>query len=139
MTRRVLRRLPMLLMIVAAAGCGPTNQTANLTELQKVRSGDLDVVLLSANDRLRQGKGAFVLEFRAASDQHLIDVGMVRVNATMPMPGAPMFSTIDVQSTDTRGRYAAASDFTMAGTWRLSVEWDGPAGRGSVIFPGAVQ
>jgi hypothetical protein len=110
-----------------------------MTELQKVRSGNLDVVLLSANDGLRQGKDKFVLEFRGVSDQRPVDVGTVRVNATMPMPGAPMFASVDIKPTEVGGRYAAAGDFSMAGTWRFSVEWDGPSGRGSATFPGTVR
>ena len=57
----------------------------------------------------------------------------------MPMPGMPMFGTIDVQRTDVPGRYAATGEFAMAGTWRMTIEWDGPQGRGSVTFSGSVQ
>ena len=37
------------------------------------------------------------------------------------------------------GRYAATAEFGMAGAWQLALEWDGPAGRGSVTFEGNVQ
>jgi hypothetical protein len=57
----------------------------------------------------------------------------------MPMPGMPMFATIDVQRSVVPGRYSAASAFAMAGTWRMSIEWDGAAGKGSVTFSGSVQ
>jgi hypothetical protein len=121
-----------------AAGCRPAD-TANLTELQRVRSGMLDVVLLSPRDALRHGKDEFTIEFRAASDGQLIDVGEVRGGASMPMAGTPMLGSLDVKRTNVAGRYAATGEFSMAGTWRLSIEWDGPAGRGSVTFPGGVQ
>jgi hypothetical protein len=120
-----------------AAGCGPGN-TVNLTELQRVKSGTLDIVLLSPRDALRHGKDEFTIEFRA-SDGHLVDVGEARGGVTMPMAGTPMFGSLDVKRTNVAGRYAATGEFSMAGTWRLSIEWDGPAGRGSVTFPGAVQ
>ena len=123
---------------VVAAGCRPPD-TADLTELQRVKSGVLDVVLLSPRDALRHGKDAFAIEFRATSDGHLVDVGEVRGGASMPMAGTPMFGSLDVKRTNVAGRYAAAAEFPMAGTWRLSIEWDGPAGRGSVTFSGAVQ
>jgi hypothetical protein len=110
-----------------------------MTELQRVRSGDLDVLVLSEHEALRHGTDAFTIEFRSAADGHLVDVGTVRASATMPMPGMPMFGTIDVQRTDVAGRYVASGQFDMAGTWRLSVEWDGPTGRGSVSFAGTVQ
>jgi hypothetical protein len=96
----------------------------------------LDVVLLSAGETLKQGKGAFVIEFRDASGG-LVDVGTVKVSASMPMPGmAPMFGESAITPTDTKGRYDVASDLSMAGTWRFTVTWDGPAGRGSVSMPG---
>jgi hypothetical protein len=123
---------------VIAAGCRPTD-TANLTELQRVKPGTLDVVLLSPRDALRHGKDEFTIEFRAASDGHLVDVGEVRGGASMTMAGTPMFGSLDVKRTNVAGRYAATGEFSMAGTWRLSIEWDGPAGRGSVTFSGAVQ
>jgi hypothetical protein len=50
-----------------------------------------------------------------------------------------MFGSLDVKRTAVAGRYAAIGEFAMAGTWRLSIEWDGPAGRGSVTFAGTVQ
>ena len=50
-----------------------------------------------------------------------------------------MFGSIDVQRTEVRGRYLANGQFDMAGTWRMTVGWDGPAGKGSVTFSGSVQ
>ena len=121
-------------VVVVAAGCRPGG-TTNLTELQRVKSGTLDVVLFSPRDALRHGKDEFTIEFRPASDGRLVDVGEVRGGATMAMAGTPMFGGLDVKRTDVAGRYAATGDFSMAGTWRLSIEWNGPAGRGSVTFP----
>jgi hypothetical protein len=96
----------------------------------------MDVVLLSAGETLKQGKGAFVIEFRDGSGG-LIDVGMVTVAASMPMAGmAPMFGESTVMPTATRGRYDVSSNLGMAGTWRLQIAWDGPAGRGSASLPG---
>jgi hypothetical protein len=109
-----------------------------MTELQKVRSGMLDVVLLSPHEGLRHGKDAFVVEFRSPSGD-LMDVGTVRGSASMSMAGTPMLGTVDVARTDVAGRYAATSEFSMAGTWRLTMQWDGPAGQGSVTFSGSVQ
>lgn len=130
----------LVLMIAAGAACGRDVDPASLTELQRVRSGGLDVVVLSASGAsLRRGKGPFTIEIRAASDGHLLDVGNVRASASMPMPGMPMFGTIDVQRSSVPGRYAANGSFEMAGTWRLTVEWDGGERPGSVSFSGTVQ
>lgn len=125
-----------LVIVALAVGCGGTGSTQT-TELQRIRSGSLDIVLLSAHEALRHGKDAFVVEFRSGGN--LVDVGGVRLTASMPMPGMPMFGTIDVQRTDVAGRYAATGELGMAGTWRMTVEWDGPRGKGSVAFSGTVQ
>ena len=37
------------------------------------------------------------------------------------------------------GRYQATAEFGMAGAWKMAIEWDGPAGRGSVDFEGPVR
>jgi YtkA-like len=121
--------------LAVAIGCGRTN----MTEVQKVRSGMLDLVLLSPRDGLRHGNDTFVIEFRSTSSGALVDVGNVHASANMSMAGTPMFGTVDVQRTDVPGRYAANGDFSMAGTWRMTIQWDGPAGQGSVTFPGSVQ
>ena len=128
-----------LVLIAAATACGSGNNTATSTELQRVRSGALDVVLLSPRDGLHHGTDTFSLEFRSASGGTLVDAGTVRGSATMPMPGMPMIGTIDVRRTDVAGRYEAHGDFAMAGTWRMTIQWEGPAGQGSVTFPGTVQ
>lgn len=130
-------RLAALMVGVAAGSCG--SGTAQLTELERVKSGPLQVVLLSERGALRHGQGSFVIEFRADPGGALTDVGTVKATASMPMPGMPMFGGIDVRRADIPGRYTATGEFSMAGRWRLALEWDGPAGRGSVSFSTSVQ
>jgi hypothetical protein len=110
-----------------------------MTELQRVKSGDLEVAVLSPRDAIQHGQDTLVFEFRTGGN--LVDVGEVRARATMPMPGMPMIGSVDVQRTDVAGRYAATSRFEMAGTWRTTLEWDGAGGRGagSVTFSGTVR
>jgi hypothetical protein len=126
-------------LALTATACGRGSDAARLTELQRVKSDTLEVVLLSPHDAIRHGKDAFVIEFRSSATGNLIDVGSVRMAANMPMPGMPMFGTVDVQRTDAAGRYAATGQLDMAGTWRLTIEWDGPVGKGSVVFSRTVQ
>jgi hypothetical protein len=123
----------MLLILTACGG-----ETAQLKELQRMKAGAMDIVLLAPGDSLKQGKGSFVLEFRDAGG-NLVDVGNVMVGASMPMPGmAPMFGESTVTPSATKGRYDVASDLGMAGTWRLQIAWEGPAGKGSASMPGSV-
>ena len=112
-----------LIVCLLAEACGGAD-TAKMTELRRVRSGEMDVVVLSARDGLRHGKDTFTIEFRSAPDGHLVDAGSVRASASMPMAGAPMFGSMDVKRTDVPGRYAADAEFSMAGTWRMTVEWE---------------
>jgi hypothetical protein len=128
--------------VVAAAlaviGCSGGTADPGLKDVQHVKSGDLDIVLLSEDGTLNKGKEAFVIEFRKA-DGSLVDAGTVTTSANMPMPGMTMPGSVQVEPADAPGRYRATGDFGMAGTWQMKVEWDGPAGKGSVSFDGTVQ
>ena len=128
--------VPLAALVAACGGCGGN---AKLMEVQRVKAGDLEVVLLSSDGALHQ-KGAFALEFRSAADAKPVNAGSVRASASMPMPGMPpMFGTIDVGPADASGRYPVQSKFEMSGGWRIALEWDGPAGRSAANFTGTVQ
>jgi hypothetical protein len=107
--------------------------------IQTVRAGDLDVVLLSPTGTLQQGRNAFTIEFRRSGTNTLVDVGIVRASANMPMPGMAMSGGLQVAPAGAPGRYSATAEFGMAGAWQMAIEWDGPAGKGSVNFEGGVQ
>jgi len=133
-----MRSLVVILVTLLLAACGGSNQTAQLKELQRVKAGAMDILLLTSGDAIKQGKGDFVLEFRDSAGS-LVDVGMVMVGASMSMPGmAPMFGECMVTPSATKGRYDVSSDLGMAGTWRLQIAWDGPVGKGSASLPGSV-
>ena len=125
-------------LATAMAACREAPQ-GSMKEIQRAKAGAFEVVLLGPSDALAQGKGFAILEFHDASGS-LVDVGTVKVNATMPMAGmSPMIGGTDVKPTPAPGRYEIATDFSMAGTWQLAVEWDGPKGRGSARLPGTVR
>jgi len=126
------------LVVILLAACAACRPEAKLAEIQRVRSGDMDIVLLSQDGALHQ-KDSFTIEFRSISGGNLVDVGTVRANARMPMPGMPMLGSIEVRPTKSAGRYTASNNLDMAGGWRIALEWDGPGGRGAVNFAGAVQ
>jgi hypothetical protein len=126
--------LPIVVFLAVSVAC---QRAANLTEVQRVNSGTVNVVLLSRDGVLHQ-KDPFTIEFRAASGE-LVNVGTVRASANMPMPGMPMLGTIEIRPADAPGRYTAKGNLEMTGGWRIALEWDGPAGRGSVNFLGTVQ
>jgi len=124
---------------VVVVACGSQTPRNSMKELQRTKASGLDLVLLAPADALPQGKGFAVLEFHDGSGS-LVDVGAVRVNATMPMAGmSPMIAGTDVKPTPAPGRYEIATDFSMAGTWQLAIEWDGAKGHGTARMPGTVR
>ena len=143
-------RRVLVIALAVSAGLGTTwwltqspSQDAGVTApegrvVQTVRTGDLDVVLLSPSGSLTVGRNKFAIEFRAVSGG-LVDVGAVTAGATMGMPGMTMSGNLQVTGSGVPGRYAVTADFGMAGSWPMRVDWDGPAGRGSVNIQGTVQ
>ena len=88
----------------------------------------------------RQGRSEFTLEFRTAEGR-LVDVGRVSATAAMSMPGMVMSGAFQVEPDSPPGRYHGVAEFGMAGTWQMSLDWQGagnvPAGK--VSFEGAVR
>jgi hypothetical protein len=107
--------------------------------IQTLRSGDLVVTVLAPSGAIRQGRSTYTIEFRSASTNRPVDVGTVRASAAMPMPGMVMSGGVRVSPGGTTGRYVATGEFGMAGAWQMTIEWNGPAGRGTVSFEGEVQ
>jgi len=143
------RRAVALLAIVAVAALAVfgwrtyhprsgSSSTVGLATIQEVTAGELRIVLLSATGSLRQGRNAYTVEFRSRGGT-LVDVGSVRANANMSMPGMVTSGGVELHATPVAGRYQATAEFGMAGAWQMSFQWDGPAGRGSVNFEGTVQ
>ena len=136
----VMRRICGLAAVAAATlvvACGGGGDSG-LQEVQRLESGDLDIVLLAEDGTLNQGKDAFVIEFRKG-DGTLVDAGAVTTSANMPMPNMTMPGSVRVERSDVPGRYRATGEFGMAGGWQMKIEWNGPAGQGSVSFEGIVQ
>lgn len=107
--------------------------------LQTVHAGDLNITLSNPGGELRTGANAFRIEFRSARTNSLVDVGTVTLNAAMNMPGMAMAGDTRVTPAAQRGVYDVAGDFSMSGAWQMTLEWNGPAGRGSANFNGSVQ
>ena len=109
------------------------------TPIQTLRSGELVVTVLAPQGAIRQGRSTYTIEFRSGSTNRLVDVGAVRASAAMPMPGMVMSGGVQVSPGSAPGRYVATGEFGMAGAWQMTIEWNGPAGRGAVSFEGEVQ
>lgn len=97
-------------------------ETSNLKQIQQQRAGDTIVTVFSETGQLKQGPSKFVLEFRKASDNTLLDVGNVQLQSLMPMPGmAPMSAGASAAPSGTAGRYDVTADFPMIGKWNFTV------------------
>jgi Cu(I)/Ag(I) efflux system membrane protein CusA/SilA len=117
----------------------PVGSVSDSGIVQTVRSGDVEIVLRSPDAALRQGRNSFAIEFRRPGTGELLDVGTVRASANMTMPGMVMSSGLQVSPSGVPGRYVAIAEFGMSGAWQMALEWNGPAGQGSVTFQGSVQ
>jgi len=131
-----------LFAVWRTAGGGGGRSVTSVSDsgvVQTVRSGDVEIVLRSPDASLRQGRNSFTIEFRRPGTGELLDVGTVRASANMAMPGMVMSSVLQVSPSGVRGRYVATAEFGMSGAWQMTLEWNGPAGQGSVNFHGSVQ
>jgi len=138
----------IVLLIAVAAGAwwmrdrmsaAPEDERPSGAVLQTVRSGELAITLSNPAGELRQGTNNFRIEFRSARTNTPVNVGDVRLNAAMAMAGMTMPGTTSVTPGGRPGVYEAKGDFAMSGSWDMTLEWDGPAGRGSAAFKGSVQ
>jgi len=120
-------------------GAGDETESNQVPPVQTVRSGSLEIRVISATGALSQGRSSFIIEFRNSATGALADVGTVRAGAAMTMPGMVMSGNVQVVPSGTPGRYTASGEFGMAGAWQFTVEWQGPAGNGSVAFEGSIQ
>ncbi len=103
-----------------AQGASIATQTVN----------DLTVKLYG---QVRKGPSELLIEFRDANNQ-LVDVGDVKMEANMNMPGMQMHAGSTVERTNTPGRYRAKIKIDMAGDWNAKMSFAGPHGKGQSSF-----
>ena len=94
---------------------------------------DLTVNFIAREGQLRQGNNEVLVEFRDRIGQ-LVDVGNVKFDLNMNMPGMQMSSSGTTERTNTPGRYRAKVKIDMAGDWNARISFDGPHGKGQQSF-----
>jgi copper/silver efflux system protein len=117
--------------VVARPGAAPVERA-----VRTVTAGDLSASLRSESGMLARGRDRFWIEFRDAQGR-LVDVGDVRLSATMAMPGMVMSGGIEVLRTSIAGRYLASGEFQMSGVWQMTLQWSAPR-PGSMSFQESV-
>jgi hypothetical protein len=63
-----------------------------------------------------------------------VDVGTVKFDLDMNMPGMVMHDGSTIQRTGTLGRYRAKVEPEMGGDWMAALHFEGPRGKGQVSF-----
>src|SRR5437763_1824385 len=94
---------------------------------------DLTANLIAPEGQLGQGNNELLIEFRNRNGQ-LVDVGNVKFDLNMNMPGMQMSSGGTIERTNTPGRYRAKIKADMAGDWNARISFDGPHGHGQQSF-----
>ena len=80
--------------------------------------------------------GDIQIEGKSAEGQ-LVDLGTVKLELIMDMPGMPMHSSAPVNGSN--GKYSASVKPQMRGDWTAKVSFDGPGGKGDASFRVTVQ
>ena len=128
-----------LIALVTAALLAPA-WGAELKTIHSATAKDVMVTLLSESGQWMAGPNSFVLEFVSAKTKQPLDAGKVTLGTSMPMPGmAPMKKSATIKPDKTPGRYLATISFPDVGSRQVTVNWDGPAGKGSAQFPVSVR
>ncbi|MGE3841962.1 MAG: CusA/CzcA family heavy metal efflux RND transporter [Vicinamibacterales bacterium] len=107
--------------------------------VQTVRTSGMVITLSSASGALQPGSTRFIVAFRNEASGQLVDVGTVQMGASMAMPGMVMAGKVNVTPGAAAGLYDATGEFSMSGSWQMTLTWSGPSGSGTATFDGTVQ
>jgi len=98
----------------------------------------VDELTISLYGDLHNGQSEVLVRFTDPGGQPK-DVGEVKTNLNMNMPGMVMNSGGEVTKTSTPGVYHAKLQPQMGGDWVVKLSWQGPAGEGQVEIPVSVK
>jgi copper/silver efflux system protein len=88
--------------------------------------------------QIRKAPSELLIEFRDANGQ-LVDVGEVKMEANMNMPGMQMHAGATIERTKTPGQYLAKIKPDMAGDWMAKLSYEGPKGSSQTSFSVTVK
>jgi hypothetical protein len=115
-------------------GQGNSGSTNSGTPFAMQKVKDLSVNFIHPKGQLQNAMNDILIEFRDSTSGELVDVGTVKFDLDMNMPGMVMHSGATIQPTSTPGRYRAKVKPDMGGDWMATLHYQGPHGEGSTSF-----
>jgi Cu(I)/Ag(I) efflux system membrane protein CusA/SilA len=115
-------------------GRGGSNEAASGIPFATQKVKDLTVNFIHPQGQLQNAMNDILIEFHDTASGQLVDVGTVKFDLDMNMPGMVMHNGATIESTGTPGKYRAKVKPDMAGDWTATLHYDGPRGNGSVSF-----
>ncbi len=94
----------------------------------------LTVSFIHPQGGIRFGQNDFLIEFRDAASGELVEVGTVKFDLDMNMPGMVMHGSATVRPAGTPGHYGASLKAEMGGDWTATLTYEGPRGSGQTSF-----
>jgi hypothetical protein len=130
--RQMRRRIVLWALAVLIATSWGTSTAADLKPIHTQKTKDV-------TGQWKAGANAFVLKFTTPYGKPY-DASKASLSTSMPMPGmAPMIAGATVAPDAKPGRYKGTISFPDSGARQVTVNWDGPGGKGSARFSVSVR
>jgi Cu(I)/Ag(I) efflux system membrane protein CusA/SilA len=116
------------------------SRSSNIAQIQgePMATRTVGELTVSLYGDLHNGQSEVLVRFTDSSGEPK-DVGEVKTDLAMNMPGMVMNSGGDVTKVATPGVYRVKLQPQMGGDWVLKLFWQGPAGEGQVEIPVSVK
>src|SRR5260370_1591854 len=95
---------------------------------------DLTANFVAREGALRQGNNEVLIEFRDRNGQ-LVDVGNVKFDLDMNMPGMQMHSGGTIEQTNTPARYGAKINLHLSSDWHSQIPSKWPPAPNTQLSP----
>ena len=94
----------------------------------------LTVTFIAPKGQLENSMNDILIEFRDSVSGQLVNVGLVKFDLNMNMPGMVMHSSATIERIGAAGEYRAKINPGMTGDWTATLHYEGPHGKGDVSF-----
>jgi copper/silver efflux system protein len=108
-------------------------QNAAAAQAAPIATQTVNDLTVKLYGQVRKAPSELLIEFHDANGQ-LVDVGDVKMEANMNMPGMQMHAGATVQRSGSPGQYRAKIKPDMTGDWVAKLSFNGPHGNGQTSF-----